>query len=72
MSPVYHVFVRERVLIELYQALLVLKYVTHAYEEQFTYYGYACVSQNTALMLSAIVLWMSQSVGSEYEYNLSI
>ncbi|KAH9937971.1 hypothetical protein B0H21DRAFT_757721 [Amylocystis lapponica] len=52
--------------------ILVLKYYIHEYEEQYTYYGYANVSQNVALMLSAIVLWISQSVGSEYEYNLSI
>jgi hypothetical protein len=44
----------------------------HAYGEQYTYYGYANVSQNVALMLSAVVLWVSQSAGGEYEYNLSI
>jgi len=52
--------------------VLVLKYVMKDYPEQFLYYGYANVSQNIALMLSAIVLWISQSVGSEYEYNLAI
>ncbi|OSX61206.1 hypothetical protein POSPLADRAFT_1182367 [Postia placenta MAD-698-R-SB12] len=52
--------------------VLVLKYVLEEYAEQYTYYGYANVSQNVALMLSTIVLWISQSVGSEYEYNLSI
>ncbi|OBZ67640.1 hypothetical protein A0H81_12079 [Grifola frondosa] len=52
--------------------VLVLKYVVHAYTEQYTYYGYANVSQNVALMLSAIVLWMSQSISTEYEYTLSI
>ena len=51
---------------------MVLKYILHAYTEQYLYYGYANVSQNVALMLSAVVLWISQSVGSEYEYNLSI
>lgn len=54
------------------QAVLVLKYILHSYPEQYLYYGYANVSQNVALMLSAIVLWISQSVGSEYEYHLSI
>ena len=54
------------------QTVLILKYILHAYGEQYTYYGYANVSQNVALMLSAIVLWISQSAGSEYEYNLSI
>ncbi|EPS98300.1 hypothetical protein FOMPIDRAFT_1042597 [Fomitopsis schrenkii] len=52
--------------------VLVLKYVLKEYPEQFLYYGYANVSQNIALMLSAIVLWISQSVSSEYEYNLAI
>ena len=50
----------------------VLKYILKSYEEQYLYYGYANVSQNVALMLSAVVLWISQSVSSEYEYNLSI
>ena len=54
------------------QAVLVLKYILHSYPEQFLYYGYAGVSQNVALMLSAIVLWISQSGSSEYEYHLSI
>ena len=49
-----------------------MKYILKDYPEQFLYYGYANVSQNVALMLSAVVLWISQSVGSEYEYNLSI
>ncbi len=54
------------------QTVLVLKYVLPRYAEQYTYYGYANVSQNVALMLSAIVLWISQSVSTEYEYTLSI
>lgn len=54
------------------QTVLVLKYILHAYPDQFLYYGYANVSQNVALMLSAIVLWIAQSGGSEYEYNLAI
>ncbi|KZT07107.1 UPF0220-domain-containing protein [Laetiporus sulphureus 93-53] len=52
--------------------ILVLKYILPEYTEQYTYYGYANVSQNVALMLSAVVLWISQSVSSEYEYNLAI
>ena len=54
------------------QSVLVLKYILQRYPEQYTYYGYANVSQNVALMLSAIVLWISQSVSTEYEYTLSI
>ncbi|KAA1475020.1 UPF0220-domain-containing protein [Dentipellis sp. KUC8613] len=53
-------------------SVLVLKYILHAYTEQYLYYGYANVSQNVALMLSAVILWIAQSAGSEYEYNLAI
>jgi hypothetical protein len=50
----------------------VLKYVIAGYGDQFKYYGYANVAQNVALMLSAAILWIAQSGGGEYEYNLSI
>ncbi|KIM55268.1 hypothetical protein SCLCIDRAFT_1221307 [Scleroderma citrinum Foug A] len=53
-------------------SLLVLKYLMHDYPEQYTYYGYANVSQNTALMLSAVVLWIAQSAQEEYDYRLSL
>jgi len=52
--------------------VLIMKYVLNEYPEQFTYYGYANVSQNVALMLSAAVLWIAQSGSSEYEYNLTL
>ncbi|KAF5378775.1 hypothetical protein D9615_006895 [Tricholomella constricta] len=52
--------------------VLILKYVLNGYPEQFTYYGYANVSQSVALMLSAIVLWIAQSGSNEYEYNLTL
>ena len=54
------------------QSLLVLKYILPDYPEQFTYYGYANVSQNVALMLSAVVLWIAQSAQGEYDYNLTL
>ncbi|KAN0084075.1 Uncharacterized protein family UPF0220 [Tylopilus felleus] len=53
-------------------SLLVLKYIIPAYPEQYTYYGYANVSQNVALMLSAVVLWIAQSAQGEYDYNLTL
>ncbi|KAH7905530.1 hypothetical protein BJ138DRAFT_1103837 [Hygrophoropsis aurantiaca] len=53
-------------------SLLVLKYVIKDYPEEFTYYGYANVSQNVALMLSAVVLWIAQSAQSEFDYNLTL
>ncbi|KAJ7130794.1 hypothetical protein C8R43DRAFT_1025033 [Mycena crocata] len=52
--------------------VLVLKYVMPDHAEQFKYYGYANVSQNVALMLSVIVLWMAQNASNEYEYNLTL
>ncbi|KAF5356570.1 hypothetical protein D9758_008279 [Tetrapyrgos nigripes] len=52
--------------------VLVLKYILNAYAEIFKYYGYANVSQNALLMLSAIVLWITQSAKGEYEYNLTL
>ena len=54
------------------QTVLVLKYILNGYAEQFLYYGYADLSQSLALMLSAIVLCISQSTSSEYEYNLTL
>ena len=54
------------------QSLLILKYVLMDYPEQYTYYGYANVSQNVALMLSAVVLWIAQSAQGEYDYNLTL
>lgn len=40
--------------------------------DKFTYYGYAAVAQNVALMLSAVVLWIAQQTSGEYEYNLTL
>jgi len=52
--------------------VLVLKYILGGYTEQFTYYGYANVSQNVALMLSAVFLWIARSASDEYDYNLTL
>ena len=54
------------------QCVLVLKYIVSDYGSEFAYYGYAGVSQNVALMLSAVVLWMAQTAPNEYEYNLTL
>ncbi|KAJ2936566.1 hypothetical protein H1R20_g519, partial [Candolleomyces eurysporus] len=40
--------------------VLVLKYIQGAYPKHFAYYGYASVSQNLVMMLSAGVLWIAQ------------
>ena len=55
-----------------FKTVLVLKYILHNYPAQFTYYGYANVSQSVALMLSAVVLWIAHNTSSEYEYNLTL
>ncbi|KXN83092.1 UPF0220 protein C8D2.02c [Leucoagaricus sp. SymC.cos] len=52
--------------------VLILKYAMHNYTPNYTYYGYANVSQNVALMLSAVVLWIAQNTSNEYEYNLTL
>ncbi|KAJ3565160.1 hypothetical protein NP233_g7815 [Leucocoprinus birnbaumii] len=52
--------------------VLILKYILPGYLPQFTYYGYANVSQSVALMLSAVVLWIAQNTSNEYEYNLTL
>jgi len=52
--------------------VLILKYILNDYPEMYKYYGYCNVSQNIGLMLSAVVLWISQSSSGEYEYNLTI
>jgi len=54
------------------KAILVLKYVLSGYTNMFMYYGYANLSQNILLMVSAAILWMAQSTSSEYEYNLTL
>lgn len=55
-----------------FQTVLVIKYVLPSHPDQFKYYGYASVSQNLALMLSVVVLWVAQNTSNEYEYNLTI
>ncbi|KAJ7888448.1 hypothetical protein B0H13DRAFT_2042306 [Mycena leptocephala] len=49
--------------------VLVIKYVVPDHEGQFKY---ANVTQNIALMLSVVILWLAQNGSSEYEYNLTI
>ncbi|KAG1903032.1 UPF0220-domain-containing protein, partial [Suillus fuscotomentosus] len=53
-------------------SLLMVIYIMMDYPEQCTYYGYANVSQNVALMLSAVVLWIAQSAQTEYDYSLAL
>jgi len=54
--------------------VLVLKYIIHNYDQRFNYYGYANVTENICLLLSASVLWLAQNApqNSEYDYQLAI
>ncbi|KAJ6598030.1 hypothetical protein B0H10DRAFT_2231686 [Mycena sp. CBHHK59/15] len=45
---------------------VLIKYIIPAHADQFKYYG--SVSQNLALMLSDVILWIAQN----HEYNLTI
>lgn len=49
-----------------------LKYIVTEYK-QYQYYGLANVVQNGGIMLSAIILWVSGSIGdNEYDYQLTL
>ncbi|PWN98063.1 UPF0220-domain-containing protein [Tilletiopsis washingtonensis] len=52
--------------------VLTVKYLVPVLPPGYEYYGVANVAQNGALMLSTILLWMSQSAEGEYEYQLHI
>jgi hypothetical protein len=54
------------------QTVLILKYIIPAYDARYVYYGGAGVGMNAGVMLSAIILWISQSGGDEYEYQLTV
>ncbi|RSH82726.1 uncharacterized protein EHS24_007720 [Apiotrichum porosum] len=51
--------------------VLILKYIVNGYTE-YIYYGAANVGMNAGIMLSGIILWVSQSGSDEYEYQLTV
>ncbi|KAL1407421.1 Vacuolar protein sorting-associated protein 68 [Vanrija albida] len=51
--------------------VLILKYIVPNYTD-YIYYGIANVGMNAGIMLSAMVLWISQSGSDEYEYQLTV
>jgi len=52
--------------------VLVLKYIVTGYPA-YQYYGVANVVQNGGIMLSAIILWISGTMGeNEYDYQLTL
>lgn len=53
-------------------ALLVVKYIVPEHSVPNEEYGVANVVQNVGIMASAVILWLSQRVESDYEYNLTL
>ncbi|ORY32086.1 hypothetical protein BCR39DRAFT_524110 [Naematelia encephala] len=51
--------------------VLILKYIIPDYTG-YIYYGGANVAMNGGIMISAMVLWISQSGSDEYEYQLTV
>ncbi|WWD15653.1 hypothetical protein CI109_100075 [Kwoniella shandongensis] len=51
--------------------VLILKYIIPDYTG-YIYYGGANVAMNAGVMISAMILWVSQSGSDEYEYQLTV
>ncbi|CEO58374.1 Vacuolar protein sorting-associated protein 68 [Penicillium brasilianum] len=52
--------------------VMVLKYLVKDYPIQTLYFGIANVVANGLVMLSSIVLWVSQNIEDDYTYNLAL
>ncbi|KAL9112715.1 MAG: hypothetical protein Q9227_003018 [Pyrenula ochraceoflavens] len=52
--------------------VMVLKYVVHNYPFPTLYFGIANVVANGLIMLSSVVLWVSQNMEDDYTYNLAL
>nr|CAG8462183.1 15589_t:CDS:2 [Entrophospora candida] len=46
--------------------ILILKYILAIANSEFLYFGIALVIQNFAIMLSAVILWISHNSGPDY------
>ncbi|MCJ1455366.1 hypothetical protein MMC28_005721 [Mycoblastus sanguinarius] len=53
-------------------AVLVLKYIVPEYPFPTLYFGVANVIANGLIMLSSVVLWVSQNMEDDYTYNLAL
>ncbi|KAL0637866.1 Vacuolar protein sorting-associated protein 68 [Maublancomyces gigas] len=51
---------------------LILKYIVPQYPFPTLYFGVANVIANSLIMLSCIVLWLSQNIEEDYTYNLTL
>ncbi|KAK3169534.1 hypothetical protein OEA41_008918 [Lepraria neglecta] len=52
--------------------VLVLKYLVPQYSFPTLYFGVANVIANGLIMLSSVVLWVSQNLEDDYTYNLAL
>ncbi|KAK9238751.1 hypothetical protein V1525DRAFT_400436 [Lipomyces kononenkoae] len=52
--------------------VLILKYIVPQYPLSTVYFGISNVIANGLLMLSCVVLWVSQNVEDDYSYSLSL
>ena len=53
-------------------AVLIVKYMLNSHAVGYVEFGTASVLQNLALIACAVLLWYSQRVESDYEYNLTL
>jgi hypothetical protein len=54
------------------QTVMVLKYLIKDYPIQTLYFGIANVVANGLVMMSSVVLWVSQNIEDDYTYNLAL
>ncbi|KAI9040929.1 UPF0220 family protein [Aspergillus affinis] len=52
--------------------VMVLKYLIKQYPLQTLYFGIANVVANGLIMLSSVVLWVSQNIEDDFTYNLAL
>ena len=52
--------------------VMVLKFLFKDYALQTVYMGVANVVANALVMLSSVVLWVSQNMEDDYTYNLAL
>lgn len=52
--------------------VLIMKYVVHGYTWPTLGFGVAGVAGSASVMLSSVVLWVSQNIEEDYTYNLSL
>ncbi|PWN48198.1 UPF0220-domain-containing protein [Violaceomyces palustris] len=52
--------------------VMTVKYLVPVLPPGYDYYGVANVVQNASIMLSTVLLWISQNQESEFEYNLTL